>query len=72
MYFGPDRRRRQIDWKGPERRKNASGQVANSIPTLDVDRGNAGGKPSKKANAEPETNNDAGLSQAEVEALLGN
>lgn len=23
LYFGPDRRRRQIDWKGSERRKNS-------------------------------------------------
>jgi DNA-binding response OmpR family regulator len=45
LYFGPDRRRRQIDWKGPERRKAGAGV---------------------SAAAEEE----GGLSQAEVEALL--
>lgn len=47
MYFGPDRRRRQVDWKGSERRK-------------------ASVEAKQKA-----VENEGGLSQAEVEALLG-
>ena len=47
-YFGPDRRRRQMDYKGKERRKNGGGAGA-------VTGGGGAG----------------GLSQAEIEALLG-
>ena len=50
LYFGPDRRRRQADWKGPERRKAV--------------------KEAETQAAEDQLE-DGGLSQSEVEALLG-
>jgi DNA-binding response OmpR family regulator len=53
LYFGPDRRRRQIDWKGPERRKTSTDLISTA-------------KPAEETPAEDE----GGLSQAEVEALL--
>lgn len=48
-YFGPDRRRRQIDWNGPERRKAMKAQGGRSYDVVQ----------------------QGGLSQDEVEALLG-
>lgn len=50
LYFGPDRRRREADWKGPERRKAV--------------------KEAEKQATEDQVE-DGGLSQSEVEALLG-
>lgn len=60
MYFGPDRRRRQIDWKGKERRKSQTSKVA--TPESKLTQAAAAAAPAPAA--------DAGLSQAEVEALL--
>ncbi len=62
-YFGPDRRRRQLDWKGKERRKvvakpDEGGPAAAPAPT-----------PTPAADAGK--SEEGGLSQAELDALFG-